>query len=218
MDNKEYMIQWHKDNPQYASQYYLKNKEKIRSQNKKWYENNPEKAKKCAKQWRKNNTEKIKKDGNRWKKDNPEKVKKIKKRYRKKNSAKIIEHNNKYIKEERRTNPKFNLDRRMGSMMSQSLQNGKNGYHWEILVGYTLEDLIKKLKKTMPKGYNWEDYMEGKLHIDHKIPISAFNYTKPEHIDFRRCWALSNLRLLPARENLVKGSKLLKPFQPALKI
>jgi len=70
----------------------------------------------------------------------------------------------------------------------------------------------------MPKGYCWQDFLEGKLHIDHKIPISAFNFTKSEHIDFKRCWALSNLQLLPARENIIKSNHLSKPFQPALKI
>ncbi|GAI61384.1 unnamed protein product, partial [marine sediment metagenome] len=38
------------------------------------------------------------------------------------------------------------------------------------------------------------------------------------HIDFKRCWALENLRLLPAKENMVKHNKLDRPFQPALRI
>ena len=46
----------------------------------------------------------------------------------------------------------------------------------------------------------------------------VFNFSKPEHPDFKRCWALKNLRLLPAEENRKKGSKLINPFQPALEI
>ena len=68
------------------------------------------------------------------------------------------------------------------------------------------------------KSANWQDFMEGKLHIDHIIPISAFNFTKPEHINFKRCWGLSNLRLLPAKENRIKKDKIIKPFQLALQI
>jgi len=34
----------------------------------------------------------------------------------------------------------------------------------------------------------------------------------------KRCWALSNLRLLPAKENMIKHNKLDRPFQPALRI
>ena len=70
----------------------------------------------------------------------------------------------------------------------------------------------------MPDNCTWQNYLEGKLHIDHIIPINAHNFTKAQHTDFKRCWALSNLRLLPAKENLIKGSELTKPFQPALSL
>lgn len=113
---------------------------------------------------------------------------------------------------------RFGLNRRISGGIYKSLKCGKNGKRWENLVGYTLEDLIKQLKHTMPEGYTWHDFLEGKLHIDHKIPISAHNYTKPEHTDFKRCWALKNLRLLPAKENLIKSSKLDRPFQPSLAV
>ncbi|GAI73524.1 unnamed protein product, partial [marine sediment metagenome] len=48
----------------------------------------------------------------------------------------------------------------------------------------------------------WKDYLNRDLHIDHIIPKSAFNFTKPEHTDFKRCWALDNLRLLPVQPAL----------------
>jgi len=54
-----------------------------------------------------------------------------------------------------------------------------------------------------------------KWHIDHIIPVSAFNFTKPEHIDFNKCWALSNLQPLWAEENLSKHKKLKEAFQPS---
>ena len=125
---------------------------------------------------------------------------------------------NKYTKNKRKTDLKYNLNRRIGNAIWWILKNNKNGRHWEDLVGYTTDDLIKRLLKTMPSGYDWDDLLRGKLHIDHIIPISAFNFTDTRHIDFKRCWALNNLRLLPAKENLIKGSKLIRPFQPALKI
>ena len=62
----------------------------------------------------------------------------------------------------------------------------------------------------------WGNY--GDWHIDHKIPISAFNFTKPEHEDFKRCWALSNLQPLWAKDNISKNAKLEKHFQPSLAI
>jgi len=106
----------------------------------------------------------------------------------------------------------------MSTAINLSLKGNKKGRHWEDLVGYTLKKLKNRLQKTMPEGYTWQDYMDGKLHIDHIIPKSIFNFTKPEHPDFKRCWALENLRLLPAKENQEKSNKLKKPFQSALKL
>ena len=121
------------------------------------------------------------------------------------------------INKRRNTIPKINLNCRMSSAISHSLKNGKGGKSWLDLVDYTLCDLIKRLKKTLPKGYTWQDFLKKDvLHIDHIIPKSVYNYTKPEHEDFKRCWALENLQLLPAKENKIKGAKLEKEFQQSL--
>ena len=113
---------------------------------------------------------------------------------------------------------KFNLNCRMSCMIWYSLKGNKNGKRWQDLVGYTTEDLKKRLKSTMSPHHNWNDYLEGKLHIDHIMPKSVFNFTDSNHVDFKRCWALSNLQLLPAEENLKKSNHLTKPFQPSLAI
>ena len=110
------------------------------------------------------------------------------------------------------------LNHRMKKAIWFSKHHNKNGKYLKLLAGYNWNSLMKHLKKTIPEGYNWNDYLEGKLHLDHIDPISAFNFSKPEHTDFKRCWALSNLRLLPAKENIAKSNKLVRPFQPALKL
>ena len=123
-----------------------------------------------------------------------------------------------YVKNKRKTNLKYNLNCRMVTAIGLSLKGNKAGRHWEDLVGYTLNDLIKHLKKTMPPYYCWKDFLEAKLEVDHIYPIAIFNFTKPNDYDFQRCWSLKNLRLLPKRENRKKRDKLTKPFQPALQI
>lgn len=125
---------------------------------------------------------------------------------------------NKYLRSRRKTNLKYNIKCKMRKSIWKSLHGSKNDKKWQYLVGYTADNLIKHLKKTMPKNYTWDDYLSGKLHIDHIIPISVFNFTKPEHADFKRCWALSNLRLLPAKENSRKHNRMTKPLQLALRI
>ena len=119
----------------------------------------------------------------------------------------------------KKNNLKYKLNMRIGSSIRDSLKKGiKADRHWEDLLDYSVEQLKKRLEITMPIGYDWQDFLDAKLHIDHIIPISAFNFDKPEHIDFQNCWALNNLQLLPAHENMVKNNKLIETFQPSLRI
>lgn len=218
-----------KETKEYMKQWYIKNRKRILKQQKEYYENNKKKHLECMKQYRKNNPEKVKECCKKWYKNNSDKVKKYGKKQREENpkyikqyqkdNRKIIgERHKHWMNRKRKTNLKFNLNCKISIAIGLSLKSNKAGKHWETLVGYTLNDLIKRLKKTFPQYYTWQDFMEGRLHIDHIIPISAFNFTKPEHSDFQKCWALGNLQFLLAKENLVKGNKLIRPFQPALQI
>jgi len=196
---KSYKTKWRENNPEYNGEYYLNNIDKIKEYNK----NNKERLDILLKEYRIN-----------YRQEHKEKSTKYCRRYYQEHKTERgIYQNNK-----RRTNLKFNLNHKISGAIYKALKRNKNGYHWEMLIGYTLNDLIKHLKNTMPNGYTWQDYMEGKLHIDHIIPNDAFNYDSAENPDFKRCWALSNLRLLPAKENIIKSNHLSKPFQPALKI
>ncbi|MFA5340610.1 MAG: hypothetical protein WC332_02420 [Clostridia bacterium] len=97
----------------------------------------------------------------------------------------------------------------------KSLHGKKYGKHWEEIVGYTLDQLKNHLEKKFQNGMTWENY--GKVwHVDHKIPVSVFNFKNINDLDFKRCWSLSNLQPMFAFDNQSKGNKLSKPFQPSL--
>lgn len=128
------------------------------------------------------------------------------------NHKKVRETNNQYQNKKYKIDLKFNLNSRMSSLIGYSLKGNKAGRTWESIVNYTLEDLKNHLEKTMPEGYTWQDYMEGRLQIDHKIPTRAFVFRYPEDEEFKQCWALENLRLLPARKNLIKNSNIEDPI------
>jgi len=194
-DRKEYMKQWHKDNP-----------EKMAANIKRWRDKNPKKAIESSRRWKERNKQ--------WYINYNKGLVLYRKIYYQIHKSDINERE----RNRRRTDLKYNLNDRMTSSIRMALRGNKKGRKWEDLVGYTLNDLISRLKVTMPEGYTWEDVLGGKLHRDHIVPISAFNFTKPEHADFKHCWALDNLQLLPARENILKSNKLFKPFQPALQI
>ncbi|MEN6623988.1 MAG: HNH endonuclease [Smithella sp.] len=103
----------------------------------------------------------------------------------------------------------------IGNNMRHSILTGsKGGRKWEILVGYSVDQLMNHLEKKFKYGMSWNNY--GKWHIDHIIPIAAFNFEKPEDLDFKKCWSLKNLQPLWAKENLSKKDRLSKPHQPSL--
>lgn len=162
--------------------------------------------------YRKKNREKLKLQRAVYYKNNKTKILKIVSSWRKNNPEKM-----RCYRKKCRSTPKGHLSINTSKSMCRALKGNKAGRHWEEIVGYSLDQLYKRLRRTLPKGYVWQDYLDGKLHIDHKIPVSVFNFEKPEDDDFQRCFALKNLQLLPVRENIIKSNKLDKHFQPSLK-
>jgi len=202
----------------YRKRYRQKHGEKIREDKRKYYQEHKEEKKEYNKEYYIKNREKIQKYARLWKLNNKNKVIEYEKRYRFTNKENLKKNYREWQKNKRKTDLKYNLNHKISMQIYMSLKRNKNSRCWEDLVGYALNDLVKHLEKTMPKDYKWADYLEGKLHIDHIIPISVWNFDKPEQINFKHCWALDNLRLLPAKENHLKRDKLLKPFQTSLKI
>lgn len=101
--------------------------------------------------------------------------------------------------------PKLRLNQVLRTAIWKSLHGRKGDRQWENLVGYTLEDLMRHLESKFQSGMTWDTY--GDWHIDHLRPKSSFVFTSPEDLQFRECWALSNLQPLWAHDNLSKGAK-----------
>ena len=199
-------------------EYYIKNREKCNKHTQKWAKANPEKRKKTDQRYRKKHPDKIRKLFQEWCKKNPDKKNQIDMRWRKNNYGKYLKYMSRWKKEKRNSNPKFKLNNNMATAIWQSLKGNKNGRKWESLVGYTLNKLKKHLEKQFAEGMSWKNYGKRGWVIDHKIPQSVFNFTKPEHRDFKKCWALKNLQPLWSETNRQKSAKLTKHFQPSLLI
>lgn len=121
----------------------------------------------------------------------------------------VMEKRNRQEFERKNSDPGFNLRCRMRILMYASLRAVKNGKKWQKLAGYSIDDLRSHLEKLFTEGMSWELFMQGKIHIDHKIPISKFNYSSPVDEDFKKCWSLDNLQPLWAVDNMKKGNKIL---------
>lgn len=104
-----------------------------------------------------------------------------------------------------RNDPRYALNQRMRNAIRKALRGGKQGRAWESLVGYTHDDLAAHMQRQMPRGYSMNDFGTGRLHIDHIVPKTLFNVTDPDEL--KACWALPNLRPVPAKVNLRKGSR-----------
>ena len=125
---------------------------------------------------------------------------------------------NAYVKNRYRTDVRYSVNRRAFQLIHATLKarNSTKSDTWESLVGYSLDDLMARLMETMPAGYTWDDFLSGALEIEHIVPLAVFNFTEDTDLDFRRAWALGNLRLLPSAENQAKADKLDGQFQPSL--
>jgi len=192
-----------------------------------WKRDSPDKYRESYTEWRKNNKDKAKQSAagrykknrdkrlvyaKKWRQNNPGKDKARKLRWLADNPDKQAAYRKKYL-----SSFKNHLHATVSKAILKSLRGGsKGGETWPSLVGYDANALINHLNKTMPEGYTWADYSREKLHIDHKIPVAAFNFSSPQDIDFKKCWALKNLRLLPAFDNMSKSDNLARPFQPSL--
>lgn len=104
-----------------------------------------------------------------------------------------------------KTDRGYAINQRMRVATGKAMKGAKAGRRWESLVGYTVNDLLMHLERQLPRGYSMADFGNGRLHIDHIIPKSTFDVTNPEEL--RACWALSNLRPLPAKANMRKGAR-----------
>lgn len=183
----------------------------------------------CHREWRQSNRDKI----NGWRADwrakrpdleaaqvarrkerLPHAAREIAKRWREKNPEAAKATRQKSYKK-RSNNPKFRLDAAIRAGVSGCIRKGgKNGKKTLDCLGFTREQLVKHLEKKFAPGMNWENY--GEWHVDHIIPLKAFNFQTVDDVDFKRAWALSNLQPLWGRENQSKNAKLSAPFQPSL--
>jgi len=184
-----------------SAKYYLDNMAKIKESNKKWYNANSAVVLERTNKWSKAHRAESREFTKKWRAKNIEKKRLLDKIYSAKKYSTV----------------KGKLSNHISNGLYKSLRKGvKRGRHWESLIGYTVDQLKVHLEKLFKKGMSWDNYGRYGWHIDHKIPIDAFNFQSPEDIDFKKCWTLSNLQPMWWIENLQKSNKLERPFQPSL--
>ena len=131
------------------------------------------------------------------------------------NKDRMREFSRKYYHEVIKKTPRLLLSKRSKSAIRKSIRGHNSPQGWRSALHFTPDQLRAHLEKQLLPGMSWENY--GTVwHIDHIIPVAAFNITSVDDFDFRRCWCLSNLRPLWKADNLRKGRKLPFVVQAAL--
>ena len=111
------------------------------------------------------------------------------------------EYQNNYIK-----HPKNNLSKRIRSGVRNALKGKRKKSKTFDSLDFTIDELFEHLEKQFVDGMGWHNMSEW--HIDHIIPIAAFNYETNLCPEFKTCWALGNLRPMWAKDNLRKNDKI----------
>jgi hypothetical protein len=106
------------------------------------------------------------------------------------------------------------LNLRIAISIRYSIKRDKRTeFNWEELVGFTLDDLKRHIEMKFTDGMTWDEFMKGKIHIDHIIPRAKLRFTSYDQDNFKKCWSLQNLQPLWAKENIRKGARMDHPTQ-----
>lgn len=176
---------------QKGKEYHIQNKEKRNKSCKQWYLNNREKRLEQVKKYRENNRILINE----------------KDRIRNKSYHRI-----EYRRNKRNTDIHYKLSTWLRYQIYRCLNNKKDVNTNDIIL-YSKEQLKQRIEMNFKQGMSWDNH--GKVwHIDHRKPLSLFNYfDKDGNIDYnivRQANSLCNLKPLFIKENLVKSKKIEK--------
>jgi hypothetical protein len=190
-----------------SKKYAALHPEKARSRRKRWLLANPEKRRENAKRRYRRNADAIRRRNREWARRNRTTLRKIKATYRQRNRENIRSNRREWERKQREIrNYHFILSKRMRRAIIRALREGKNGRRTAELLGYTTRELWMHLVATLPPGSRIEDFWlpvghPQRLEIHHVVPISAFKYETAIDPEFKTCWAIRNLQLVPAKDH-----------------
>jgi hypothetical protein len=144
-----------------------------------------------------------------WLSENKDKWNEYIKEYREKNVDKIRKIKRDYERTRKANDPLYKLVANFRTAIWTVLKENnmdKYGHYFEILQ-YSPEQLSNHLENQFTEGMEWENY--GEWHVDHKIPITAFNFQEIGDNEFMKCWSLDNLQPMWGDENIRKSNKII---------
>lgn len=178
--------------------------------------------KECDKIWRRANREHVREYNKNWNKANAGRSNEHKKEYHKKwyEANKDYkkeyyqvnkERKNEYYRHKYATDPEYRAKCILRTELRKlfKLSGLKREKRSMELLGVSWAEAYNRLLKTLPEGYTEQNWLDGKLHVDHKIPVSWYErlYGTITEDLIKRINHISNLQLLPVNDNLSKSNK-----------
>ncbi len=129
-----------------------------------------------------------------------------------------------YENSKRRTSEQYKLARNVRNYIRCALKekSAKKSARTFELVGCSIEALRTHIQSLFKDGMTWEAFLEGRIHLDHKLPLAMFDLADPAQQKIAFCF--ENLQPLWAEDNQRKSDKLpdgtsvrtIIPFKQAL--
>lgn len=128
---------------------------------------------------------------------------------------------NEWQRERRKNDPAFKIRGLVSHAIWSALNSrysSKQDQSCLEFLPFTISELLTHLESQFEPWMNWDNH--GKYRrdlwndddsttwtwqIDHIVPHSTFQYASMQDESFQQCWALSNLRPLAAKQNVVDG-------------
>jgi hypothetical protein len=114
---------------------------------------------------------------------------------------------NKRCRDTLKSRPEFRLRKNVSRAISFYIKKNDGNRNSSMMkhVSYTISELKIYLESQFDNKMNWDNYGDY-WHIDHIIPQSCLPYLSMEENNFKKCWALENLRPLEAAINMSDGA------------
>lgn len=180
-----------------------KNREKMR----KFREKNPDYNKNIMKKRYHEQHDKYLSKAQEWREANREKVRESNSKYYYSNKESVRSTQNSYIKTRKETDPQFrmrmNVRARLSAAIERKLADKKISASKHL--GCTVDELYARIEAMFQPGMTWDNY--GTVwHVDHIIPLAAFDLTNEEQQ--KKACHYSNLQPMFAKENISKSDTM----------
>jgi hypothetical protein len=199
---KDYVESRRAEHRAYIKEHYKANREKYLQRSRDWYRDNPEQAKEARREWAAMNKATVKVIRRRHYAVNKEANRAQALEWKRKNKARLVE----IHKHRMETDPQYRLACALRVRLGRALKRGQTKSAPTLeLIGCSIAELIKHLESQFTPDMTWCNH--GKYwHIDHIIPLAAFDLTDAEQQ--RKACHWSNLQPLTIFDNLSKGDRL----------